>query len=66
MQNPANAGRRQGSSKVVCFPARDLEGHSPTIALPQCLAVHRLVRRFNLPPATAAAVAHLAFGETRS
>lgn len=65
-KNPANAGRGQGSSNVVCFPARDFNRDSLTAPNPQSLAVRRLAVRFGMTPSTAALVVELAGMEARS
>lgn len=58
-KNPADAGRGQGSSNVVSWPARDIDRDTLTTALPQSLAARRFASRFNLPPSTAALVVEL-------
>lgn len=59
-ENPADAGRGQGSGLVVCFPARDYKTDSLISTPPQSFIAARIAQRFGLPPATAAAVAQLA------
>ena len=56
-KNPADAGRRQGSGLVVCFPARDYDRDSLSVPDPQSLATRHLAARFGMLPATAQAVA---------
>ena len=58
MKNPADAGRRQGSSKVVRLAASDVLIDSLNLApSQQNIAVLRLARRYGLPPSTASAIA---------
>ena len=58
MKNPADAGRRQGSGLVVCFPARDLDRDNLNpVPSQQNIAVLRLSRRYGLLPSTASAIA---------
>ena len=61
MKNPATAGRKQGSSKVVRLAASDVSINSLKTALSQDnLAARRLAMRFGLAPSTAHTVAELA------
>ncbi len=58
MKNPASAGRKQGSSVIVCCQARDFDRDTLNPAPPQLpLAARRLSQRFGLSVASAEAIA---------